>query len=144
MAATEFEIEGLSFKLEPLKVEQALRGLNILMAAILPVASAQAGAKESEDKSTIRDMLAGFDRIPELFELFAGSCKVVWDGKPMPLKAMASNVFERKTSLLLAWLVECIAIEYGDFLEESGQARLMSMASKLTSRNSLTGGSGVS
>lgn len=139
----EFEVDGVQFRRSPLKVTQSLKGLNILMGAVLPAFAAKAGASSEEDKPVIRDVLMGLERIDDLVDLCAKSCEVKWQGeKWVPLDAFKDNVFQRKTSLLLAWLTECVFIEYGDFLDEDGQRRLSSLGSRLTSLIGSTGKSG--
>lgn len=121
---TEFEIDGVEFQLSPLKVKAQLRAMALLAPIALGLAKESPGA----------DALASLDRLPELVALMAERCTTTWDGKRLPLASFQDNVFERKPTLLLAWLAECVRIELGDFLDETGQSRIKAMVSKFVSR----------
>lgn len=134
-----FDIDGYAFELTPLKLAGQLR----IVSLIAPVLGAIKGKALN-----VGALVGGLDGLPELVKMFAASCKVtipdVAAGKAVPLPAFVDTVFERKPTLLFAWLVECLTLELGDFLAESGQARLNAIVAKYSSPSSSTGKSGAS
>ncbi len=120
--ATDFEVDGVKFKLEPLKLKQQMKGEALVLGAVLPAMYALGRGAENVTAADIGDMLKGFDRLPDLFDIFVGKSKVEWQGKGyVELAGFADNVFERRGDLLVAYVAECVAIEYACFLAERGR-----------------------
>jgi len=127
--ANEFEVDGVKFRLEPLKLKQQQKGLAIVAHAILPAILAS-----TNDKIDAVAIVQGIERLPELFDIFAAKTKVIWDGdKPMALDTMADNVFERRPDLFIGYVAECVAIEYAAFLNGRGKSVLDQAASRFGS-----------
>lgn len=135
MAATEFTVGEKRFFLEPLKVKKQLRAASLIAPIFLDLA-------RSSQPASVDTKLASLDGLPELVDLFAARCKVE-HGSPQPidLAPLLDNVFERKPSMLFAWLVECVHIELGDFLGENGQNLFKGMVMRFGSPKASTGGS---
>lgn len=126
--ANEFEISGVKFKLEPLKLKQQQKGLAIVMHAILPAVLGDEG------KIDATAIVQGVERLPELFDIFAAVTKVQWQEQGfVPLAAFADNVFVRRPDLYIAFVAECVACEYAAFLNGSGASVLEQAASRFGS-----------
>lgn len=135
-------VGAVRFDLAPLKPIPALEALGILTEKLLPlVASAIEDLKGGEGDlfAKIAPAVAG---LPRLYEIFLERCQVEWQGRMVPLKAFADAVFERKPTLLLGWLTECLRIEFSDFLSAEGQSTLAGAASSWTSLLMSVGQSG--
>lgn len=122
--ANSFEVGGVQFQLEPLKLKQQQKGLTIVAHAILPALMAT-GA----EKVDVTEIVRGIERLPELFDIFAAVTKVNWqanDGETrfVPLVAFADNVFSRRADLFVGYVAECLALEYACFLDGSGKSVL--------------------
>jgi hypothetical protein len=138
---SKFEIGGVEFDAAPLKAIESLKGLSVLTEKVGPAIAAAAGAtSETEIFAKIANAAAA---LPDVYALFVGRCKVNWQGHGfVPLENFADNVFARKPTLMLAWLAECLRLEYGDFLTESGQELLRATGSGLKSLIGFPGQSG--
>ncbi len=127
--ASEFEIDGVKFKLEPLKLKQQQKGLAIVVHAILP--AIMAGTAEKIDVAAI---VQGVERLPELFDIFAAASKVEWQGMGyVKLADFQDNVFTRRPDLFIAYVAECVATEYSAFLSANGQSVLARAAKRFES-----------
>lgn len=127
--ANEFEIDGVQFKLEPLKLKQQQKGLAIVAHAILP--AVLGGEGEKFDPVAI---VGGIERLPELFDIFAAKTKVKWqDVGFVELTSFAENVFERRPDLYIAFVAECVATEYAAFLSGRGKSVLEGAANRFAS-----------
>lgn len=138
----DFEVSGVNFQLSPLKLKQALKGQHILLESILPAIAGAANAKEVQ--IDLSSAVQGLARLPELIDVFLGACRVQLPQGWVDLYTFREDVFRRKPTLLLAWLVQCLEIEYGDFLADAGRDRLTSMGTRFESLISSIGGSGES
>lgn len=150
------EIDGIKFQLEPLPVVESLRGLDLLAEKIVPVFGIIFGGVRITDQGIqlsgdlneeglARQVAQLCSSLPELFELFAKRSK--WQ-KP-PANAYQSvwdfqEVFARKPARTLAWLTECILVEYADFFTEDGRNLIGTTVNGLISRLGSIGGSGES
>lgn len=138
---TTFQVGEYTFRLAPLKLKKAMAGWSILANVILP-AMISVAADELDAKS-LASAIAGIERLPDLFDMFAEVAQVDWQGKGfVPLKAFQENVFERRSDLLLAFLAECVAIEFGPLVSANGRVILIGAANKFTSLLGSTGQSG--
>ena len=137
----EFEIDGVKFKVNPLKLRDQMRGWAILANVLLPAA---VGFDQKEPES-IASALSGLDRLPELFDMFAPRTEVKFGGRDgfLDLKTFEDDVFARRSDLLLAYLVECVVSEFGPLLAERGRNVLMGTGKRFASLLELTGSSGA-
>lgn len=127
--ANEFEVDGVKFKLEPLKLKQQQKGLAIVMHAILP-----AVLGTDEGKLDAVAIVKGVERLPELFDIFAAATQVDWQGRGfVPLVNFSDNVFVRRPDLFIAYVAECVAVEYSAFLSGTGRSVLETAASRFSS-----------
>ncbi|MFA4972195.1 MAG: hypothetical protein WC683_06250 [bacterium] len=141
-AAHAFTIGGRAFRLtEPLKLRASLKGAAIVAEVILPGFVGVAAMREL-DPAKIRSALAGCSRLDELIDMFSQICEVQQEQVWLPLSTLIDHVFERRLTLALAWLLECITWQWGDFLAADGQALLEAKASVLISQLAPTGASG--
>jgi hypothetical protein len=140
----EFEIDGTTFELTPLKLKQALKAQALLVQVVLPAGAAFAHVAEGIDPAA----LAGLERIDELVDLFAGQCKVDWNTGTqtarVPLKSFLDQVFSRRNAAMLAWLATCIDWQFADFFDGSGLPLVKQAASRFVSLLGSTGESGDS
>jgi hypothetical protein len=118
----EFEIDGTTFELTPLKLKQALKAQALLVQVLLPAALTVAHAVKGGYVDPAA--LAGLDRVDELVDLFAGVCKVNWNTGTqtarVPLKSFLDQVFSRRNAAMLAWLAACIDWQFADFFDGTG------------------------
>jgi hypothetical protein len=129
MSENNFSVGDVKFQLEPLKLKQQMKGETIVCGALLPAIVAFGGGALTA--SAIADVLKGFDRLPELFDLFVSKAKVDFNDKGfVALEPFAENVFARRGDLLLGFVAECVALEYGCFLDERGKNVLLKAAEK--------------
>lgn len=135
--ADEFEIDGVKFELSPLKVEQSLELLPDLFALIAPVAAAANAEDLTPEviKGAIEGGVSGLRNLPKFTKAFASRCKVErGEGKMVAMVGQIfDQAFERKMALQLKWLVQCLKLEYADFLAAGGQLDLGSLAANLNS-----------
>jgi len=118
---SKFVVGTYEFELAPLPLKQQMKGWSIVGALILPIFVGGGGLS----LEGIQGALAGVDRIGDLFDMFAARAKVNWNGSGMvELPAFSDQVFQRRSDLLLAFLAECVAAEYGSFLDERGRTVL--------------------
>jgi hypothetical protein len=140
----EFEIDGTTFELAPLKLKQALKAQALLVQGLLPAALtiSQAVRGGYVDPAA----LAGLERIEELVDLFAGQCKVDWNTGTqtarVPLPRFIDLVFSRRNAAMLAWLATCIDWQFADFFDGSGLPLVQQAASRFVSLLGSTGESG--
>jgi hypothetical protein len=138
----DFKIAGSSFRLNGLKLRDALAAEAIIVQVFFPVGAAFAGGVNAD---ALRTALTGIGApVQTLVDLFAPTCEVDWQGKWVPLSSFLELVFERKTTKLLAWLLHCIQWQYADFFDGTGLPLLTVAASQFTSLIGLTGASGGS
>lgn len=135
----EFTIDEVEFKLEPLKLKDAMRGWGILANVLLPAAF----GLDQQGPQAVAGALAGLDRLPELFDMFAPRTKVKFGTIQghVELTKFADDVFARRSDLLLAYLVECVVSEFGPLQEERGRNVLKATVNRF---GSLMGSSGQS
>jgi hypothetical protein len=137
----EFEIAGTRFRLSALKLKAALRGETLVAQSLFPVLAAGVSGFSPE---SLHNALPGLEKLPELVDVFAPVCEVEWPppekraegGEPrwVPLSRFLDEVFERRGTLLLAWLLDCIDWQYSDFFGETGLALVVDRASRFASR----------
>ena len=141
----EFNIDGVVFRQSALKLKVALKAEAIIASAVLPALAAGWRMSRGEDTGTIGAMVAGLERIGELVDMFAGVCTFEQaPGRFVPLGPFLDLTFERKNTLLLAWLVECITWQFADFFDGIGLSLVAERVSALLSRLDSTGESGAS
>jgi hypothetical protein len=113
MSETQFEIDGFTFTLRTLKLQDACRGAELTGA------------------------LNQLSRLPELLKLFAPYCTVehetVGAGRKVPLDKFLGDVFDGHIDRAMLFAAECSAIEFGDFLG-AGQERLKTGLEALAQR----------
>ena len=142
-----FEVGDRQFRLNPLKVKQALKAEALITSALFPILSAGKRLSLNVDPGDLRSALAGLDRLDELVDIFAARSQVLWQTGPqaeawVDLPRFLDLVFERRATVLLAWLLECVTREFADFFDGTGIARLADAANELASRLGSTGESG--
>jgi hypothetical protein len=125
----EFVVGDFQFRVNPLKIENQMRGLAIVTSVLLP---AIADVKDGLTPQGIASAIKGLDSLPELFALFAGVTKVNWQGNWVALATFKDDVFARRADLWLGYLAECIHVEYSSFLDERGKS-VMTQAANLFS-----------
>lgn len=127
--SNEFQVDGVQFQLEPLKLKQQQKGLAIVMHSILPAILAS-----NDEKIDAAAIVQGVERLPELFDIFAEATKVEWQEKGyVKLLPFADNVFQRRPDLFVGFVAECVAIEYAVFLNGSGKSVLAQAAKRFES-----------
>lgn len=127
---TKFTVGEFAFELAPLKVKQTMRGWSIVGSVLLPMFAGEG----TFSLDGIKGALAGMDRIGDLFDMFADAAKVQWQTNGMvSVKTFADNVFARRSDLLVGFLAECILLEYGSFLDESGKSVLSKVGDRYAS-----------
>jgi len=138
----EFQIEEAQFKVQPLKLKDAMRGWAILANVLLPAAF----GLDQQGPAAIAGALSGLERLPELFDMFAPRTQVKFGAVPSfaPLATFAEDVFARRSDLLLAYLVECVVTEFGPLLDARGRSVLQQTGSRFGSLLALTGQSTAS
>jgi hypothetical protein len=142
-----FSVGALSFRLAPLPVDVSLRLLGTLTESLLPAAAAAftelAAGEKGDLDAVIPKIAAAAVGVPEVFAAFVPFCECQIDsGEWLKLSAMQHKVFARRASLALAWLTECLSLEYADFFTDAGRSLLGAAASRLKSLLGSTGGSG--
>jgi hypothetical protein len=153
-----FDLDGSKFKLSPLPCEVSLAGLDLIQGVLAPViqegiSMLNLDAKDEKGEPTIalRDniseeafrqfvanALKSFGVLPKFYALFAGHCEV-WRSTNAQvglwLKVREDKqIFARRSSAAIAWIVACLSIEYSDFLDGTGLGLIMSQANLLISR----------
>ena len=138
----DFKIADRRFKLDALKLREALQAEAILVEAVFPVGAAFATGKVNS--ADLKAALAGIGpRLQVLIDLFAASCQVEWqDNQLVPLASFLDLVFERKNASLLCWLMSCVEWQFADFFDGTGLPLLKAAASRFTSLLGSTGESG--
>lgn len=118
MTAHAFELDGKTFRVEPLKLSKQLR----LYALVAPIASTLVSAFKGSGEDP-KHLVAALDGLGEIKDMFLGLTKVegVADAGAVPLNAVQDQVFQRRAVTVLGWLVQCIKGELGDFLPGSGR-----------------------
>jgi hypothetical protein len=141
---TDFKVADRRFKLEALKLREALQAEAILVQAIFPVGAAFASGRVAS--GDLKSALVGIGpQVQTLVDLFAGSCEVDWQGGSMvPLASFLDLVFERKNAVLLCWLMACVEWQFADFFDGTGLPLLKAAASRFMSLIGSTGESGES
>lgn len=139
----EFEIDGTTFRLEPLKLRASLKAEQLVAEAVAPLFAAGASIAQGLPADWA-GALKGFGGLEQLVDIFAAQCKVDWDGKVVALPAFLDLVFSRRNAALLAWLLECVEYQFGDFFDGTGLALVSERASRFISLLGSTGGSGES
>lgn len=132
----EIQVGERQFRLKPLKLMPQMKGWAIISQVLIPAfVGLESGAIGPQT-------LAGVERLPELYALYAAEAQVCWDGKWVPLKTFEDNVFLRRSDLLLAFVAEATHAEYGSFLDERGKTVLAATVNRLRSLLASTGKSG--
>jgi hypothetical protein len=133
----EFQIDELQFRLEPMKVQQALKGLKILSQIVAPIFTSGDGEGNPDwsklDKALLSSLIEVNDCLPTFIDEFKHLCKVNWQGKWVPVANFLDLIFQGRTTLLLAWLIECLGSQYSDFLSASGRELLITKGAKVFS-----------
>lgn len=142
--AERFEQGGYVFLLHPLPCEESLRGLDLLGTTIIPslgkLFGIFGGSTSAEDVISkvsdeqivdlISSALSCSAVLPKLYALFAAHCDVVFTSESRLPVSQSSTVFARRSAAVIAWLVECLRIEYADFLDGSGLKLIQASASR--------------
>jgi hypothetical protein len=153
-----FTIGETRFQLQYLPPELSLKGLDLIVERVMPIlgdvlgataktSKAEAGVSwlevlENLDEDKLISQIAAVARgLPELYQIFASRCAFEKSGSFVQISSI-DVVFARRPTLLLAWLSECIRIEYSDFFVEAGRETLASAGQSWSSLLGLTGGSG--
>jgi hypothetical protein len=139
----EFEVADTKFRLKGLKLREQLAAEAIIVQVLFPVGAAFNGGVNA---AGLRTALAGIGApLQTIIDLFAPACEVKWaDGGWVELTPFLDNVFDRKTTKLLAWLMYCIQWQFADFFDGSGLPLLTQAASHFKSLVGWTGASGES
>jgi hypothetical protein len=96
------------------------------------------GVTESDFAAGLRKALC-LGELPKLYNLFAPHCDcyIVTNpeaGQEILLPVLKSTtVFARKSALCVAWIIECLRIEYADFLSGTGLRLIWQTANQLIS-----------
>jgi hypothetical protein len=151
-----FEIEGVRFKLNALKPIPALKISHQLKSAILPLINDFTRMVDLSDLSNvklkfnddtpvidlIKRALEVTELLPDLYSAYVGSCEVVVLNTAMSIEA--SNVFARRNGLLIAWIIKCTEIQFGDFLDGNGLITIWSQVKTLFGSTFQVGSAGKS
>lgn len=129
-----FEVDGLSFELEQLELPDACRGARLvtdLAGSLLSKPNWGPGEIALAVGQTV-------DRLPELIDLFAPCCKVEGgefaQGRKVALKPFVKDAFKGHLDRAVLFVANCIAAEFGDFLE-GGLDRLQAGLEDLVRRH---------
>ncbi len=122
---SEFEIEGVTFYLAPLN---PLTSADLLQAVFELLPDLQA-AKQAEDSGNATQALLAGARMMRHVVKFAPEFRKVCKAKmppvanvPVPLDGIFDRVFEREQSRLIAWVMQCVQLEYASFLAKAFRA----------------------
>jgi len=159
MAQRDFTIDGIQFRQRNLGSEDSLRGLNWLIKAIsqasVSAADLQSGT-EAAMIAAISGAVGALEDLPKFSALFTpySQCDLasIAEAGALPQGNNYSALTNVKEQVFgggnvgrhVAWLVDCVAWEYGSFLHGAGRRPLVEMANRLKSLISSTAGSGAS
>jgi len=141
---TEFEIAGQAFYLERLDPEDSLRGMSMISPIMGVVGSIQA-AEEGEFGNITAQLVGAADQLPGLLKLFVPYAKTQLDPngpKKVSLGTTYKHAFKGRPEVMIAFLANCIQVEYGTFLAGEGLAVVGQAVGSLF--KSLTGSAGQS
>jgi len=139
---------GVHFVLDPLPSEVSLLGLDLLQQSLIPVLDdvlhvltkidwkalgkidleseaeiikflETCGVNESEILGVVKRALGTAKHLPALYKLFAPNCYVIV-GPAKVRVCDSTTAFARRSAALIAWVIECLRIEYADFLDGTG------------------------
>lgn len=137
-----FELGGVAFRLAPLKPEQSLKGLDLLVEKVLPLlGDAVAGEKAEGEFFSKLGRAAAI--LPDVYRLFLSVCDVRKGEAWLPLKDF-DEVFMRRSPLMFAWISRCLREEYKDFFTENGRQLVGQAVNDWSSLFGSTGESGES
>lgn len=122
-ASTSFEIEGRSFELKHLGIDEACEGLEVLAKAIGPALSQAALDGAVNEAQLVTALLGQASQVAVLVRKFAPAAKVSRSldgsaGGPLmvPLKDFLGEVFTGRVDLMIAFLAKAVEFEYSAFL----------------------------
>lgn len=129
----EFQIADTTYRYTRLKPKKVMKGMRC-------VSPAFAG-----------DIDAAMGNAEELLDLFAGTTEIQHEDpgngtqRWMPLKTQLDHHFTGRPGAMVAYLMKCIVVEYGDFLPgAAGHEAVMEVVSQFSSLMDATGSSGES
>ena len=142
-----FELGGIRFKGESLELEPSLKTFGILAPVIdqilqkVDVTKFGGELSESDKLGLFRDLvsgaLCGMTSLNQLAEPFYSVYKVnradfsEFEDAFVPLKPMKDTLFRGAPVLHVGWLVAALHAEYGDFLDETSGAPVLTSLAKL-------------
>jgi hypothetical protein len=141
LSTTEFELEGRTFTVESLGLDETFVGLEVFGRVAGPAISAYLLRDESKPEESAADLgkllgaliqaaLLNASQIPKLLRLFVKDARFdrSRDGKMVKLEPFLDEVFGGRVELVVAFLAPCVRAEYGSFLDGDGLASLLSQA----------------
>lgn len=151
MSTIEFNAGDREFRVKPLDPETALRLLGILSEHLLPAVgdgigfvTAQAAGMPADEGAFFGSLAKAVKSLPEVYRTFLGVSEVKIQAGWVPLKDFERATFERRATLILAWLSACLHSEYADFFGEAGREALKETGNRWISLIGSIGGSGES
>jgi hypothetical protein len=143
---SEFEIEGVTFRVARLGVDESFAGLELVAQIAGPAfESFSAGGTAA----IVSALAGGLGKIPKLLRVFEASAQVEFlaaaTGRKapfVPLNAVRDEVFGGKPELVILFVANCVANEYGNFLGEGLPKVTASFATLFPSLTAPTPGSG--
>lgn len=123
-AATTFEIEGRTFELKHLDIDEACAGLEVLAKALGPALGAAALDGTVNEAGLVTALLGQASQVSVLLRKFAPAAKISrkpdgafeTGGAMVDLKPFLSDVFTGRVDLMIAFLAKAVEFEYGAFL----------------------------
>lgn len=141
MAATDplyedrFTIDDTEFKLKPLTNEQRLGLLPDIARILAPIFGASDLSEEAA-AGVIESAANGIARLPAVHTAFARQCSWRRTDSDAFVTVGWDTCFQRRTLLQLRWMLRCVRLEFGDFLDANGLAALADEAKELFSQTS--------
>lgn len=123
-SSTAFDLEGRSFELRHLDIDEACAGLEILAKAIGPALSQAALDGAVSEASMVTALLGQASQVSVLLRKFAPVAKVSRKpdgsfeagGAMVELKPFLTDVFTGRVDLMIAFLAKAVEFEFGAFL----------------------------
>lgn len=143
-----FEVDGCNFQLTPLRVDDSVRLYPVVFKILGPLFAQALASEDGVTDGKLDGILDGaadsLAQLPQLIEAFSKVGKFQNEqGAWAPLSTLRQQCFQRKPRRLIMWLVQCIKLEFGDFLGADGLTLLADQAESLsTSQSSSAGPSG--
>lgn len=133
MAANSFDVGGVRYEVERLKVRDSLAGLKLVGKVIAPALAEAAGAPEGQLGRAFERVVEGLDCLPQLLDLFVSAAKFVGpNGSLVELAPFVEDQFAGRPDLCVEFIARAVQAEYGRFLLASGDSFVGQLVAKAT------------